>query len=125
MLIHLRSLFIVVFATLLAGLSQFATAEWVAADIEGHRCMQNRTGAEIADTVCSQYGGGDTVADPRTGEAMCGKGHCLKDNSAIGKGVVKCSKIINGVAAYDRQGAVVCSGGCEPASKAACEKLTP
>jgi hypothetical protein len=38
---------------------------------------------------------------------------------------LSCAKIEDGVAAYDRQGRVVCSGGCEPAVPEMCETLKP
>lgn len=123
MLIDRQSFFVLGLVTLLAGLPAFAADNWQAVEIQGHRCVQNKTGDDITATVCSQYGGGDAMADPITHEVMCGKGHCLKDNSK--KGVVLCSKQVNGVTTYDDHGGVVCSGGCEPASKVACEKLTP
>jgi hypothetical protein len=54
---------------------------------------------------------------------VCGKGHCQVDYF---KGAaIACAKTEDGVAVYDRQGRVVCSGGCEPATAEKCEKLTP
>jgi hypothetical protein len=73
--------------------------------------------------VCSKYGGGDAFADRASKQVVCGKGHCQVDY--FRKSMISCAKTEDGVAAYDRQGKVVCSGGCEPAAADICEKLTP
>ncbi len=85
----------------------------------GHRCVRDEQG----NVVCSRFSGGDAFLDGRTKEIVCGKGHCLMDYYK--QGSISCARSEDGVAAYDRKGGVVCSGGCEPASKEMCEKLTP
>ncbi len=85
----------------------------------GHRCAEDQKG----DIYCSRYAGGDGVEDRTTGEVMCGKGHCQPDY--FKKGAIVCAKTTDGVAAYNAKGEVVCSGGCERATKEMCEKLSP
>jgi hypothetical protein len=85
----------------------------------GHRCAEDEQG----NVVCSKYGGGDAFADRASKQVVCGKGHCQVDY--FRKSMISCAKTEDGVAAYDRQGKVVCSGGCEPATAGMCEKLTP
>jgi len=85
----------------------------------GHRCSEDEQG----NIVCSKYGGGDALLDRVSKQVVCGRGHCQVDFNK--KSSVSCAKTEDGVAAYDRDGRVVCSGGCEPASAQACEKLLP
>ena len=85
----------------------------------GHHCAEDDQG----NVICSKYGGGDAFADRSSKQVVCGKGHCQIDY--FKSATIACAKAEDGVAAYDRQGKVVCSGGCEPASADKCEKLTP
>jgi len=85
----------------------------------GHHCAEDEQG----NIVCSKHGGGDAFADPASKQVLCGKGHCQVDY--FKKSIIACAKSEDGVAAYNRQGKVVCSGGCEPATADMCEKLTP
>ena len=84
----------------------------------GHHCAEDEQG----NIVCSKSGSGDAFADRSAKQIVCGKGHCQIDYYR--KGIISCAKTEDGVAAYDRQGKVVCSGGCEPATPDMCEKLT-
>ena len=85
----------------------------------GHHCADDEEG----NVVCSKFGGGDAFTDRTTKQVVCGKGHCQPD--FYKKGTISCARTEDGVAAYDRQGRVVCSGGCEPGTPQMCEKLTP
>jgi len=85
----------------------------------GHRCAED----EQDNIVCSKYGGGDAFADHANKQVVCGKGHCQIDYHK--KAAISCATTEDGVAAYDREGRVVCSGGCEPAAPEMCEKLKP
>lgn len=85
----------------------------------GHHCAESEKG----EIFCSRFPGGDGLEDKATKDIVCGKGHCQIDY--FRKGALMCAKAVDGVAAYNRKGEVVCSGGCEPASKDMCEKLTP
>jgi hypothetical protein len=85
----------------------------------GHRCAEDDQG----NVVCSKFGGGDAFADHTNKQVVCGRGHCQIDYYK--KAAVSCAKTEDGVATYDRQGRVVCSGGCELASPEKCEKLQP
>ena len=85
----------------------------------GHHCAEDDQG----DIVCSRYGGGDAFEDRTNKRVVCGKGHCQVDYHK--NATLSCAKLEDGVAAYDRQGKVVCSGGCEPAAPEMCEKLKP
>jgi hypothetical protein len=85
----------------------------------GHHCAEDEQG----NIVCSKFGGGDAFLDRTSKQIVCGKGHCQVDYYK--KAVITCAKTEDGVAAFDRQGRVVCSGGCEPANASMCEKLTP
>ena len=76
----------------------------------GHRCAEDEQG----NIVCSKYGGGDAFADHANKQVVCGKGHCQIDYHK--KAAISCATTEDGVAAYDREGRVVCSGGCEPAA---------
>ena len=84
----------------------------------GHHCAQDEQG----NIVCSKYGGGDAFVHASK-QIVCGKGHCQIDYHK--KAAISCAITEDGVAAYDREGRVVCSGGCELASPQMCEKLKP
>ena len=85
----------------------------------GHHCAEDDQG----NIVCSKYSGGDAFEDRTNKRVVCGKGHCQVDYYK--NAIVSCAKSEDGVAAYDGQGKVVCSGGCEPAAPEMCEKLKP
>jgi len=85
----------------------------------GHHCAEDEQG----DILCSKYSGGDAFEDRTNKRVVCGKGHCQVDYHR--NATLSCAKTEDGVAAYDRQGKVVCSGGCEPAAPEMCEKLKP
>ena len=85
----------------------------------GHHCAEDEQG----NIVCSKSGSGDAFVDRAGKQVVCGRGHCQVDY--FRKAIITCAKTEDGVATYDRQGRVVCSGGCEPATPEMCEKLTP
>ena len=85
----------------------------------GHHCAEDDQG----DIVCSKYGGGDAFEDRTNKRVVCGRGHCQVDYHK--NATLSCAKMEDGVAAYDRHGKVVCSGGCEPGTPEMCEKLKP
>lgn len=106
-----------ILASLLGAVQTMAQAQEGVAP--GHRCAKDEQG----NVFCSRFSGGDAFIDLRTKNVVCGKGHCLVDYNK--QGSISCARTANGVAAYDKKAAVVCSGGCEPATNAMCEKLTP
>ena len=85
----------------------------------GHHCVEDDQG----NIICSKHSGGDAFEDRTNKRVVCGKGHCQVDYYK--NAMISCAKTEDGVAAYDRQGKVVCSGGCEPAAPEMCEKLKP
>lgn len=62
--------------------------------------------------------GGELVVT-LSGEAVCGKGRCVRD--LFGK--VTCSAQPGGSITQDATGRVTCTGGCEEASAAYCQRL--
>jgi hypothetical protein len=62
--------------------------------------------------------GGELVVT-LSGEAVCGKGRCVRD--LFGK--VTCSAQPGGSITQDATGRVTCTGGCEEASAANCQRL--
>jgi hypothetical protein len=76
------------------------------------RCARDRLG----EPVCPPPFG--SIARDPTGELVCGAGQCRRD--AIGQ--IVCSSQPGGHVVEDRLGRLVCTGGCEKASAAACER---
>ncbi len=66
---------------------------------------------------CPPFGGELLVT--LSGEAVCGKGRCVRD--LFGK--VTCSAQPGGSITQDATGRVMCTGGCEEASAAYCQRL--
>jgi len=66
---------------------------------------------------CPPFGGELFVT--LSGQAVCGKGRCVKD--LFGK--VTCSAQQGGSISQDAMGRVACTGGCEEASAAYCQRL--
>ena len=66
---------------------------------------------------CPPFGGDLQVT--LSGEAVCGKGRCVRD--LFGK--VTCSSQQGGSISRDAMGQVACTGGCEEASQANCQRL--
>jgi hypothetical protein len=114
-----QSLLLFGVAVVLSTLASLAAAE-EGAPI-GHRCVRDDQG----DSWCSRFSGGDAFLFVRgeKKEIVCGKGHCLADYYK--EGTIRCAQTEDGIAMYDRKGGVVCSGGCEAATKDMCEKLKP
>ena len=54
-----------------------------------------------------------------SGQAVCGKGHCVRD--LFGK--VTCSSQPGGQVTQDVNGKIMCVGGCEEASASNCQQL--
>lgn len=54
-----------------------------------------------------------------SGQAICGKGRCVRD--LFGK--VTCSSLPAGQIAQDVSGKIMCAGGCEDASASNCQVL--
>ncbi len=76
------------------------------------RCINNHLG----EPICSPpYG---SISTNALGEIVCGQGECVTNNF----GDLICSKQSGGAATKNFFGDVVCTGGCEPASKRLCEK---
>jgi hypothetical protein len=83
-----------------------------AGDHGRHRCLKDLLG----NPVCAPPGG--TIAHDLIGNLVCGPGHCLKNSL----GQIMCSTQRGGVATTNTLGQVVCTGGCAPATAAACER---
>ena len=66
---------------------------------------------------CAPFGGELQVT--LSGEAVCGKGRCVRD--LFGK--VTCSSQPGGAITRDAMGNVTCVGGCEEASNAYCQRF--
>ncbi len=76
------------------------------------RCMNNRVGEPICAPSCG------TIGINSLGEVVCGQGACITNNF----GDLICSQQQGGAATKNFFGDVVCTGGCEPASAALCQK---
>ena len=66
---------------------------------------------------CPPFGGELVVT--LNGQAVCGKGRCVRD--PFGK--VTCSAQPGGSISQDAMGRVACTGGCEEASAEYCQRL--
>ena len=66
---------------------------------------------------CPPFGGELLVT--LSGEAVCGKGRCVRD--LFGK--ITCSTQPGGSITQDASGRVMCTGSCEEASAANCQRL--
>ena len=77
------------------------------------QCKSNQYGKAF----CAKEGGG--AVNSTYGSVLCGVGYCIQDeyNHAL------CSKVQGGEADLDSNGKVVCTGGCEAASKSLCEEV--
>ena len=77
-------------------------------------CALDRHG----EVVCTKPGGG--MMNDRYGELLCAPGGCVTDQ----RGDILCSSQPRGGAMLDQEGKAVCTGGCVPASAAACIRPT-
>lgn len=66
---------------------------------------------------CPPFGGELLVT--LSGEVVCGKGRCVRD--PFGK--ITCSTQPGGSITQDASGRVMCTGSCEPATAANCQRL--
>jgi hypothetical protein len=69
------------------------------------------------EVYCPPQGG--DIAVTMSGQAVCGKGRCVRD--PFGK--ITCSAQPGGQITQDASGRIACVGGCEEASTANCQRL--
>jgi hypothetical protein len=81
-------------------------------ELAGRECARTMTGR----VICPPPGG--SIAVSPVGNAVCGRGECLKDAS----GQWMCAREPGGHVGRNPVGQVVCTGGCEPASDNLCEE---
>jgi hypothetical protein len=97
---------------LLAACLALASLATLAQPLHGARCLRDRLG----DPVCAPPQGG--IAKDLLGEIVCGPGECRKDSL----GQIVCSAQPGGAVSTNRLRQVVCTGGCQLASAAACQR---
>ena len=73
---------------------------------------------ELSGKISCRPIGGDIHVN-LSGQAVCGKGHCVRD--LFGK--VTCSSQPGGQVTQDINGKIMCVGGCEEASASNCQQL--
>jgi len=94
----------------------FAVASPVAAQSVGP--VPNGCYKDLSGVISCPPMGGDIVVT-LSGQAVCGKGHCVRN--VFGK--VTCSSLPGGQATQDIYGTAMCVGDCEEASPAYCQQL--
>ncbi|MEA3192701.1 MAG: hypothetical protein QOD26_1034 [Betaproteobacteria bacterium] len=93
-------------------------------DIRGNSVCGTRPGQCNLDRYnnawCAPANG--TATKDRYGEVVCGVGACVTDARS---GDIFCATKEGGTTLTDPSGKAACEGGCAPASKSACQRMTP
>ena len=98
----------------------FAIAMTIASEIEAQQMGPPPEGCfkDLSGKISCPPIGGDILVT-LAGQAVCGKGRCVRD--PFGK--VTCSSQPGGQVTQDANGTVACVGSCEEASAANCREL--
>jgi hypothetical protein len=75
----------------------------------------------LAPLAASSQDAERCVMDIR-GNQVCGVRACLRDARS---GDISCASAAGGATITDPSGATTCEGGCVPASRSACRRMTP
>ena len=116
---------IAVLAALLPALAMAQTpSSYCITDIRGNQVCSGRAGQCALDRYrvawCAPENG--TAMKDRYDEVVCGAGVCVIDARS---GEISCASQAGGATSTDPTGKTLCEGGCVPASKAACRRMTP
>ncbi len=99
-------------------------APYCITDIRGNQVCSTRAGQCVLDRYrvawCASENG--TAAKDRYDDVVCGAGACVTDARS---GEIYCALLSGGTTSTDPAGATLCEGGCVPASKSACRRMTP
>lgn len=92
-------------------------------DIRGSQICGQRAGQCVLDRYRAAWCAPDngTAMLDRYGEVACGAGVCVKDGRS---GEIFCTRQSGAATITDIGGNLSCEGGCVPASKSACRKVT-
>jgi hypothetical protein len=92
-------------------------------DLRGNQVCGSRADQCILDRYraawCAPANG--TATKDRYDDVVCGAGACLRDV----RGDVVCAAEGGGATVTDVSGRTTCAGGCVPASRDACRRMTP
>ena len=93
-------------------------------DIRGNQVCGVRAGQCALDRYRNAWCAPDngSVMRDRYDEVVCGMGACVRDARS---GEISCSAAPGGATVTDPSGNATCEGGCVPASRSACRRMTP
>ncbi len=116
---------LLVFAVPLLGLAALPAPAQQACvtDIRGNQVCGQRAGQCALDRYGAAWcapENGSAMLD-RYGEVACGAGICVKDGRS---GEIFCTRQPGAATVTDIGGNLACEGGCVPASRSACRKVT-
>jgi hypothetical protein len=111
-------------AALFASLAMAQPAAYCITDIRGNQICSTRAGQCMLDRYraawCAPENG--MAMKDRYDEVVCGAGVCVTDARS---GEIFCASQSGGATSTDPAGKILCEGGCVPASKATCRRMTP
>src|SRR3954464_7757986 len=93
-------------------------------DIRGNQVCGVRAGQCALDRYRNAWCAPDDGAamKDRYDEVVCGAGACVRDARS---GDISCVSAAGGAILTEPNGATACEGGCVPASRSACRRMTP
>jgi len=110
-------------AALIATQAMAQSATHCITDIRGNQICGTRAGQCALDRYkvawCAPENG--TATKDRYDEVVCGAGVCVTDARS---GEIFCASQSGGATSTDPTGKTLCEGGCAPASKAICRRMT-
>jgi len=113
----------VALAALIATQAMAQSATHCITDIRGNQICSTRAGQCALDRYrvawCAPENG--TATKDRYDEIVCGAGVCVTDTRS---GEIFCASRSGGTTSTDPAGKTLCEGGCAPASKAICRRMT-